>query len=699
MPRVRVSILLLSTFAMCAFVGTGVFATEDSPSLSIEAFLEIPTLLDPLLSPDGSQAVFLRRQRSLEKDETTRQAWLAHLESGRLQRLSYSADSPHDLAFRPDGSLSFLAPFEDVDQVFLNPLDGTEPHPITEIEGGVSAYWWSPDGSRLALLAKGAEEEPVDEAAETNEDREDWEVFDRLEHPEEYPQLWIVTPRADGDSDGNPQEAPRQLTEAPIHAYHAAWSPDGTSIALTYNRRFSSLVDEDQSVALIDVKSGRLEQISPDDSHASMAAFSPDGKRLAYYQDRERELRTYLNLKDLVILNLDSRQRRVLTRETEMCLAGSSSTPRTPPRWSVDGKSLFLRAAKRTTLDLYRLDADSGRMARVTTLPGEMSSFDIVGNTLIYHEHELHRPGSIWVRSLEDGAEARLVASTDDAVKDFALQAPRKLLLAGHEGGFVEGFLFLPKGPKDKSGYPTIIEMHGGPYSRYGNYWTTRYPWQVLANEGFAVFIANPRGGTGYGQEFRQGNYRNFGTDDYLDLMAATDDLIKRGIADEKRLAFTGYSYGGLMTNVVISRTTRFKAAVSIAGIYNYVSAMGQSNPQLIIDGYRQPWAGDLQRLWEHSPASRADRIRTPTLVMHGTDDKPVDPRQSIELFSYLQLNGVPSRLVLYPGEGHGINRPSHMLDYESRELAWFRHYLLGDETAQGAEEPLPVEPQSNVEP
>jgi dipeptidyl aminopeptidase/acylaminoacyl peptidase len=234
--------------------------------------------------------------------------------------------------------------------------------------------------------------------------------------------------------------------------------------------------------------------------------------------------------------------------------------------------------------------------------------------------------------------------------------------------------------------------MHGGPYSRYGNAWSSRYPWQVLAQEGFAVFIVNPRGGTGYGQDFLRGVYRNFGTDDYLDIMAATDTLVARGVMDPDRLGFTGYSYGGLMTNVVISRTDRFRCAVSIAGIFNYVSAMGQSNPQLFIDSYDEPWSGDLARLWEHSPASRADRIKTPTLIMHGKDDTPVDPRQSIELFSYLQLNGVPSRLVLYPGEGHGINKPSHMVDYQTRELQWFRHYILADDDAAGAAAALPVE-------
>ena len=256
----------------------------------------------------------------------------------------------------------------------------------------------------------------------------------------------------------------------------------------------------------------------------------------------------------------------------------------------------------------------------------------------------------------------------------------------------VEGFLFLPPGADDDDRLPAVVEMHGGPFYRYGDAWTTRYPWQVLGHQGFAVLIVNPRGGTGYGEEFLRGVYRNFGTDDFADIMAAVDAMVERETFDPERLAFTGYSYGGLMTNVVVSRTDRFACAVSIAGIWNYTSAMGQNNPQLFIDSYRQPWAGDLPRMWEHSPASRAAAITTPTLIMHGLEDHPVDPRQSIEMFSYLQLNGVPSRLVLYPDEGHGINRPSHMLDYQSRELEWFRHYLLDDEDAAGAGPPVPVE-------
>ena len=526
--------------------------------------------------------------------------------------------------------------------------------------------------------------EPEDEAEA--DDRADWTVFDRLEHPEDFDQVWVVDVLPDGPADTEP----RQLTEAPLNPQHLAWSPDGKTLALTYNPRFSGLVDEEQRVGLLDVEDGKLECVSDPDRHASLAAFSPDGRTLAFFMDRADPLRAYLNLKDLFLLDLESGDLRDLTPDTQLGLSGTGSTPEDPPFWTPDGREIWMRVSDGRDMNVLAVSTADGAMRPLTEHPGNVTSLDVAAGVMAYVESELHRPGTVWAGA--PGA-ARSLASVDAAVADFELAPPMRLDLPGHDGMTVEGFLFLPPGKDmDDGPFPFVMEMHGGPFYRYGNAWTTRYPWQALSHRGYAVFIANPRGGTSYGEAFLRGVYRNYGTDDYLDLMAACDALVDRKIADPDRMGFTGYSYGGLSTDNVISRTDRFRAAVSIAGIFNYVSAMGQSNPQLFIDGYRQPWAGDLQRLWEHSPASRAGNLRTPTLVMHGTEDLPVDPRQSIELFSYLQLNGVPSRLVLYPGEGHGINKPSHMLDYETRELEWFDHYLRGDEDAAGAEPPVPVE-------
>lgn len=673
-------------------------AGAEAAEFDIETFLQVPVIISPAVSPDGEMVAFTRTWRDLDQDKRLRQLWLADADGDGARRLSFDDEkSLWGVDWRPDGALSYISVRGGSAQVWVNPLDGGEPRPVTDLEDGVDACWWSPDGQWLAALSTTpAPEAEDDEAADTDdadsdaaEEEGDWTVFDRLEQPDEYSQLWILSAAADGPGDAEP----RRLTAPPLHPYHVAWSPDGQTLALTYNEKFSSLVDEEQRVGLLDVATGELTMISPPDRHASLASFSPDGKQLAYFVDREADYRAYLNLKDLVVRDLATGEEKVLTPETQMALGSTGSTPDHAPIWTRDGRSLLISAADGTAYDLFLVDARKGGLRPVTELRGNLGSYDYAGGELAYTESELHRPGSLHSRSLKKGAKARLLASTDCAVKDFDLRPAIEMSLPGADGGAVEGFLFLPPGAGETDGLPAIVEMHGGPFYRYGNAWTSRYPWQVLSRRGYAVFIANPRGGTAYGQEFLRDVYRNFGTDDFRDLMAAVDALAERGTVDPDRLGFTGYSYGGLMTNVVVSRTGRFKAAVSIAGIWNYVSAMGQSNPQLFIDSYQRPWDADLGLMWEHSPASRAADITTPTLVMHGTDDKPVDPRQSIEMFSYLQLNGVPSRLVLYPGEGHGINKPSHMIDYQTRELQWFDHYVKGDAEAEGAEAPVPVEP------
>jgi dipeptidyl aminopeptidase/acylaminoacyl peptidase len=618
----------------------------------------------------------------LAEDERKTSLYWGDVATGDIRQLSFNNETTGSLAWRPDGSVSFTREHDGLTQVWINPLDGSEPRPITAMETDVVSYWWSPDGQ--SLVVKSVPPVAAQDSSATA-DREDWTVYDRLEHPAKYEQLWLVAA-----TDAARDFETRQLTQAPLHPYGLDWSPDGKTLAVTYNARFSSLIDEEQQIGLLDLETGEMETITDPRRHSSRAAFSPDGKQLAYFTDREKEFRAYYNLKDLVVRDLKSGDTRALTGEADFNLGGYGSLPSTDPFWSEDGKMIHIMGAEGTNLDLYQVDVKRGGIERATDLDGSMVDVHLANGRYAYVETALDLPGTLYAGDIAGNVKA--IASVNESVAAYNLYPPQKLTLPGHDGLMVEGFLFLPPGANDDENLPAIIEMHGGPVSRYGNAWSSRYPWQVLAKNGFAVFIVNPRGGTAYGIEFQRGVHRNFGTNDYKDIMAAVDALVERGTIDSDRLGFTGYSYGGMMTNVVISRTDRFKAAVSIAGMWNYTSAIGQNNSQLFIDSYDQPWSHDLQLLWEQSPVSRADKIVTPTLVMHGLDDEPVDPRQSVEMFSYLQLNGVDSRLVLYPDEGHGINKPSHMLDYQTRELQWFRHYVLGDKGAIGAEKAVPVE-------
>lgn len=694
-------IVLLLAISGLVGIALPVAGQEATTRYTVEDFLQTPTFGAVAVSPDGERVAWTRLERDLEADSRNTELWIAEADGKNARRLTWGNESVGGLAWRPDGALSFLRKVEDASQVWINPLDGSEPRPVTDFEHGVQGYWWSPDGSWLAVVGAAGDEDEEDtpdasedeEAGDEEEAEGDWIVYDRLEHPEDYPQLWLVP--AGNATKPDDERAARRLSAPPQNVHEVDWSPDGSQLAVTYHPLFSGLVDEELRVAVVDVESGSWTDLGDPARHSSLAAFSPDGRRVAFFTDREPEYRAYLNLKDLVIADLATGTIEVLTSSTDATLGGFASTPTRSPQWSGDGQWLYLDVVQGTRQDLYRTNVRTHELRPDVQPEGTVASWSLRGGTLAYVETALHRPGTLRTRPV--GRDRSVVVATlNDTVERFDLAAPELLQLPGKDGQVVEGFLFLPPGATRNDRLPAVIEMHGGPYSRYGNAWSTRYPWLVLAQEGFAVFIANPRGGTGHGVEHLRGVYRNFGTDDYEDLMAAVDALVEQGVVDPDRLGFTGYSYGGLMTDVVISRTDRFRCAVSIAGIWNYTSAMGQNNPQLFIDSYRQPWAGDLDLLWEHSPASRAANITTPTLIMHGLADEPVDPRQSIEMFAYLQLNGVPSRLVLYPDEGHGINQPGHMLDYETREIEWFRHYLLGDEDAEGPLEPVVVEPKES---
>ena len=407
----KLTVLLATTVALALLAGVGPVASlaaDDKPDFTLARFLEVPTLYSVKVSPDGSKVAWLQSRRDLADDKRVTRLWMADLKDGQPRQMTFVDSGVGRIAWRPDGSLSFTRKHDDDYQVWINPLDGSEPRPVTDHEGGVGAYWWSPDGKYLAVLADPAEPEaeegdeesdeldPMDaQVYEVEEDRQDWTVWDRIELPGEYQQLWIIA-ATDADHDFEP----RQLTASPLHPYHAAWAPDGKTLALTFNARFSSLVDEEQQIGLVDVATGEMEVLTPSTHHSSLAAFSPDGSQLAYYTDRDEELRAYLNLKDVVVRDMETGETRVLTGETDLTLGGSGSTPAVAPLWDAKGENMFLPAAEGTTRDLYRLDANSGKLENVTKLAGSLDSMNLAGGRLAYVESALDKPGTLYALSL-----------------------------------------------------------------------------------------------------------------------------------------------------------------------------------------------------------------------------------------------------------------------------------------------------------
>ena len=353
--------LLLVCVVLAAAVGVAPAAAspDHTADFTLVDFLEVPTLISPAVSPDGRQVAWRETRRDLEEDSRVTRLWLGDVKSGAVRQLSFIDGGTGGLAWRPDGSLSFLRAHDGDTQVWINALDGSEPRPVTAVAGGVGGYWWSPCGHYLAVLADSVDPEEADEEETDGEqveedsdvydvpdDRQDWTVLDRLEQPEQYQQLWIVAATdTDVNDDTGEEFESLQLTEEPWHPYHVAWAPDGKTLAVTFNARFSSLVDEDQQIALINVADGTATVITPADRHASYAAFSPDGKRLAYYLDQEADYRTYLNLKDLIVRQIASGEESVMTPGNQLTLGGYGSTPGAAPVW--DAKGRICRTEKR----------------------------------------------------------------------------------------------------------------------------------------------------------------------------------------------------------------------------------------------------------------------------------------------------------------------------------------------------------------
>jgi dipeptidyl aminopeptidase/acylaminoacyl peptidase len=295
------------------------------------------------------------------------------------------------------------------------------------------------------------------------------------------------------------------------------------------------------------------------------------------------------------------------------------------------------------------------------------------------------RPPEISAVSAEGGAGSlrRLTTTNDAFLAGIRLGEVKRFQATSADGTKIDAFLTLPPGAKPGVRLPTILRIHGGPTAQYDTSFQTE--WQMLAAHGFAVVAANPRGSMGYGSAFSRAIWADWGNKDYQDVMAAVDGAIAMGVADPDRLGVGGWSYGGILTDHVLTRTQRFKAATSGASEVNYLANYGT-------DHYQKEWEAELGLPWQHpeawtriSPFFRVDKITTPTLILGGAEDVNVPLLNAEQLYQALRRLGRDTELVIYPGQSHGISKPSYQKDRYERYLAWYGKYLKGEGSGEPA--------------
>jgi dipeptidyl aminopeptidase/acylaminoacyl peptidase/CubicO group peptidase (beta-lactamase class C family) len=643
--------------------------------LRIDDLMTLAIPEQPAIAPDASQIVYVLRTVDADADRTVRNLWRVGPHSGEPEQLTRGgADSSP--AWSPDGKrLAFLRGGESGAQLWLLPAGGGEPEQLTTLPLGAGAPVWSPDGSAIAFSAV------IDLHAAPGEDDA---ARTRRQHAP------IVTDRLDYLADGagflrtlrkhlhvvDPAtKACRQLTSGDWHAGDPAWSPDGTLLAYTAatdpdaDRTFRCPVyvctasDPAASPRLVGLAEGT----------GGPVTWTADGKALLVvgYPDRPT------SHAELLRIPLDGAEAGNLAAPLDRnVMPGAPGYPGALPALTDGGRSVLFCVRDRGDTHLYSVPVDGGTPRPVVTGTGRtVAGLSVAGDTAAV---VLITPTSFGeVVTVELATGAQTVRTRHGGDVDPFLRQEREFTIS--DGTVVHGW--LTRDPAATRPGPLLLDVHGGPHNAWGPAADEVHLYhQELAARGWTVLLLNPRGSDGYGERFFTAALGAWGVADANDLLEPIDELVAEGIADPSRLAITGYSYGGYMTCYLTGRDDRFAAAVAGGVVSDLTSASGTADLGHYISEYElggQPWTGggSFEAL---SPLTRVDRVRTPTLLVHGGADVRCPVGQAQQWHTALRERGVPTRLVLYPDASHLFilqGRPSHRVDFNRRIVDWVEQY------------------------
>lgn len=671
MSKKSAQVLILGILVLSAS-GNALQALEEHKLLTKDTFMEMESIGSPMISPDGGEILFSRRWVDKMNDRSRSNLWIVDVAGSRVRELTHGSWSDSSPVWSPDGSkIAFLSDRDGTTQVHVMWLDTREVAQLTHLERAPSGLRWSPDGKMLAFSGFVPDTAPILKvdmvrrpkgakwaAGPVIVDRLSWARDGRGPVPKGYNHIYVIDAELGG--------TPRMLTSGDFSHSGPEWSRDGRTIYFSAIRKpDAEYLRGDSEIYAVNLDTLTVTALTERKGPDRGPLVSPDGRWIAYSGYDDQDYTSHLS--SLYLMNTEGKQKRLL----------AGDLPNSPASilWAKDGSGVYYLMREKGEANLYFVTVQ-GKVSKITSGNHYLSGLSIAKNGQVASTlGDFYKPGCLVTFNLKNPEEMDLLVDVNsDVLANVKLGQVEELWFKSPDGLDLQGWLIKPAGYEEGKKYPLLLWIHGGPWSMYTvNF---NWAWQNFAAEGYAVLYMNPRGSTGYGQDFVNGIQYSYPGKDLDDLLAGVDAAIAKGFIDTRNLFVCGGSGGGVLTAWIVGHTDRFTAAVSMRPVINWHSFVGTTDGS---SWYRQfktyPWEDPMEYA-VRSPLHYVKNVTTPTMVMTGEADLRTPMSQSEEYYRALKMLKKDTLLVRMPDEYHGWRRPSHRLLQQLYLKAWFERYM-----------------------
>ncbi|MFI5097283.1 MAG: prolyl oligopeptidase family serine peptidase [Candidatus Acidiferrales bacterium] len=668
-------------------IAAAVHAQAQAPAkhaITFDDLIKMHRVSDSQISRDGQWVAYAVSTPDIELNRGVSNIWIIPAAAGEAIQVTQGGRDTSP-AWSPDGkALAFLSAREGTPQVYLLSMEGGEAKKLTRLSAGADIFKWAPDGKSIAFTSS-VYLDCKDDACNAKRDEEkekskvkariyDHLLFRHWDHWSEGKRSHLfvmptdggtpardLTPEVDYDIPPDERGAPSDIN----------FSPDSKEICYTAVTDKVEAISTNADLFVVPVSGGEAKRITSNPGFDGNPAYSPDGRAIAYHAQLTAGYEA-----DRWRVMLYDRQ----TGKSADLTAGFDRSAN-DLAWSPDSKTIYFTAENETLQPIYALEARAGAAPK-KLLDGYNGAFSFSGDAavLVAERTSLTSPSELFVAAGDGSGLKQLTHHNDAILAQLELNVPESFWFEGAEGTKVEAMVVRPPDFSPAKKYPTLVLLHGGPQTMWDNAWGYRWNAQMFSAPGYVTLMIDRRGSTGFGQKFTDEITNDWGGKAYVDVMKGIDAAIaKYPFIDKTRLAAAGGSYGGYMADWLATHTDRFKAIISHAGVYDKVSMY--ATEELWFEEHDMqgtPWtAPENYKKWSPSTyAAMLGKYKTPTLVVAGERDYRVPYTQSLEFFTALQRQGVPSKLLIFPDEGHWVLKPQNSQLWYKTFLDWLAAYL-----------------------